>query len=126
VYDGDTATVVLKLKDDYWKFKVRLAGIDTCEMKSKDPYIANKARAARKRLVELITGSADTGDFEAEQYGIWLVCREMDKYGRVLADLYADSSASESFSSVLLREGHAYEYHGRTKLTESAQLNLFV
>jgi endonuclease YncB( thermonuclease family) len=125
VYDGDTVTVVMELAKQFWKFKVRLAGIDTCEMKSKDLYIQNKAKEARNRLVELITGSKDTSDFETDEYLVWVNCKEMDKYGRVLADLYVPTKDSRSFSEVLLEEGLAYEYNGQTKLTEIEQQNLF-
>ena len=34
IYDGDTVKVILPVMDRYFKFDVRLNGIDTCEIKS--------------------------------------------------------------------------------------------
>ena len=36
IYDGDTATFAFYYNKTYYKFRVRLAGIDTAEIKSKD------------------------------------------------------------------------------------------
>ena len=49
VYDGDTITIVAKLpyKDsEYYRFSVRLLGIDTAEMKSVEKDRATRARDA--------------------------------------------------------------------------------
>ena len=35
IYDGDTITCILPINNKYYNFKIRLAGIDTCEIKSK-------------------------------------------------------------------------------------------
>ena len=36
VYDGDTLTIVLSVFNGIYKFSVRMNGIDTCEVKSKN------------------------------------------------------------------------------------------
>lgn len=77
---------------------------------------------ARDRLFGLLTGArVDTigwrkSDFdkyfENNYTTVQLNCNEMDKYGRVLADV-------SNFSDILIREKLAYRYDGGTKLTET-------
>ena len=133
VYDGDTLTCVLPVFDRMYRFQVRMMGIDTCEIRSKNP--ANKERAirARDRLIQLVTGGAANQRgmskkeidalFEREVHLVWLHCLEFDKYGRLLGAVYAsDHAGAEPFSDVLVRERLAYSYTGDTKLTEEQQL----
>lgn len=137
IYDGDTMTVVLPLQATYYKFSVRLAGIDTCEMKSKNTKNKELAYRARNRLFHLVTGrtiDAPAPDswkrkqvdeaLEAEVYLVWLHCLEFDKYGRLLANAYQSAEAPLSFSDTLVAERLAYTYQGDTKLTEEDQVRL--
>ena len=39
LYDGDTLTIALNVFDAIYKFSVRMNGIDTCEIKSKNDSI---------------------------------------------------------------------------------------
>ena len=59
VYDGDTITIVAKLpyKDsEYYRFSVRLLGIDTAEMKGPKKDRATKARdALSARILHLFS-----------------------------------------------------------------------
>lgn len=122
VYDGDTITIVMKVGDGFLKFKSRLEGIDTCEMKSTNKQLAEKAQTARKRLVELITGDPLCTDFESNRYMIYVECGAMDKYGRLLVNCYEGEDMKDSFSVILVRENLAYVYYGKTKQTETEQL----
>lgn len=132
VYDGDTLTCILPVFDQYYKFQVRMMGIDTCEIRSKNKANKDKAQQARDRLIHLITQSPQKITskkdidllFEKEVYLVWLHCLEFDKYGRLLGAIYLSDTASESFSEILIREKLAYAYTGDTKLTEEQQLQI--
>lgn len=132
IYDGDTLHAVIPVLGSYFKFSVRLHGIDTCEMKSK--VVANKEKAvqARNRIIELVTKKPFDYTamktkkqieelLDSDVFTIWLHCLEMDKYGRVLAKAFASPDEETSFSDVLVNEGLAYEYFGDGKKTEEEQ-----
>lgn len=148
VYDGDTLTCVIKLHKQYpYKFQIRLTGIDTCELRSKNPDIRAKALEARQCVIQTITGCSDDTLRELTtrttvktflnkaSYFVWLHATGFDKYGRVLATVYTerpDGSGSSgdrrkirqapmSLSECLLQRGLAYVYAGKTKLSEEAQ-----
>lgn len=125
LHDGDTFTAIVRLETTFYKFPIRIAKLDTCEMTSKDPLLKTKAFMARDKLFSLITGSStiDTIEWRKKDFDayfqknttmITLNCTEMDKYGRVLADL-------THFANVLIREKLAYVYDGGKKLTEEEQ-----
>jgi endonuclease YncB( thermonuclease family) len=126
IYDGDTIKVILPTFGSYYKFSVRLNGIDTCEIRSKDKVLQDTAIKARDRLFELVTNSkVNTKNdikkiLEADVYLVWVECDDKDKYGRVLANIYKDkeTETTKSFSAILLEEKLAYKYEGKTKLTE--------
>lgn len=121
LHDGDTFTAVFKLGTDFFKFPVRLARIDTCEMTSKNPILRSKAFQARGRLFEMLIGDThDTIEWRKKDFDeyfrqnyvlVHIKCVDMDKYGRVLAEV-GDASGT------LVRERLAYWYDGGTKLTE--------
>lgn len=122
LHDGDTFTGIFKFESGFYKFSVRLARIDTCEMTSKNTTIKSKALLARNRLFELITNTrADTIDWKKKEFDDYFIkhptyitinCKsEMDKYGRVLADV-------GDFAETLVKEKFAYWYEGGKKLTD--------
>lgn len=126
VYDGDTITTVLEVSPgQFRKLRMRLGGIDTCEMKgTTDKHLAI---AARNRLIELISGVRVQDEdlqqkhldkiFEDHVSMVWLVCHGNDKWGRVLIDIYSTphDDPSQSFNKRLINESLAYEYNGGTK-----------
>lgn len=133
IYDGDTIKVILPTFDSYYKFTIRLNGIDTCEIRSKDKVLQDNAVKARDRLFELFTNNKvntknDIKDIlESDVYLVWVDCLNKDKYGRVLANIYKDKDTTKSVSDILLEEKLAYKYEGKTKLTEDnikQQLNI--
>ena len=54
IYDGDTCTCIIPIDKKIYKFNVRLAEIDTCEIRSKNENNKQLALEARKRLCNLI------------------------------------------------------------------------
>lgn len=117
VHDGDTLKCIVKLYDDYFTFNVRVYGIDTPEMTSKDPEVKANAIKARNRLIEMLTGEKffggdkkrDIDEYFMQRYTeVQLECLEMDKYGRVLANI-------GNCADTLVNEGLAHRYFGKTK-----------
>lgn len=131
VYDGDTITVVIDINNFFLKFKCRLNGIDTCEIRSKNIQNKQLAIQARNRLFNLITyhtldelcNKKEIIDFLDNNTSIiWIHCLDFDKYGRILIDCYSTADEPKSFSQILIDEKLAYSYDGETKLTEEQQL----
>ena len=107
VVDGDTLDVWLIRKQDRGVFaagmcRVRLAHIDTPELRSKDPLERADAAAARDRVQELARPGQLATVYE---YGI-------DKYGRTLASVEV---TGVDIGQALLAEGLARPYEGGTK-----------
>lgn len=101
VYDGDTITVVTKLQlegSPYYKFSIRLAGIDTPEIRGADK---EAAIAARDALANKIMHK------EVEITNI-----KTEKYGRLLADIHIDGLHINQW---LIQEGYAKPYFGGKK-----------
>lgn len=133
ILDGDTVIVVFEFLGTPLKWNVRLNGIDTCELKSKDADAQDLATLAQKRLFQLLVARANTDDVDAcksmmptnrqavrsylqcNQTIVFMTCRGIDKYGRLLADLYAQTSSREeggayasiSINATLIAEGLA-------------------
>lgn len=119
VYDGDTITGIVKYNNNFYKLSIRLDGIDTCEKRSKNIKIKEKAIEARNRLIELI-------DFQKDRCCmIYIKCSGFDKYGRVLANLYKDKDSDESFQEILIKERLAYQYGGRCKKNQEEMIEFF-
>ena len=127
IYDGDTVTCAFELFYNYYKFTVRLYGIDTCELQSKN---REQALRARMRLYELVTRKSskdiDLGIarknlrtlLEESECIVVLKCGKFDKYGRLLGKLYASVTDENSFNEILVAEKLAYPYYGDKKLTD--------
>lgn len=131
VYDGDTITLVFDVNGYFLKFKCRLVGIDTCEIRSKNKENKRLAQLAKNRLFNLITNTLIDEEnskkelvkyFDENMYIIWIQCDEFDKYGRLLINCYFTSESPKSFSNILVEEKLAYPYDGETKLSEEQQV----
>ena len=110
--DGDTIDVTIDLGFDlYKKERVRVAGVDTPEKRTRD--LEEKALGidATNWLKEKLE-SAISGDDElavrTELVG------GMGKYGRLLGWLYI-GDAELSLNEQMIAEGYAWEYDGGTK-----------
>lgn len=130
VYDGDTIKVILPAFNSYYKFTLRLNGIDTCEIKSKQLELKDYAIKARNKILELITNNYEINTkkeikelLESNVYLVWVECLESDKYGRILANVYKNKD-TKSLSDILLEENLAYKYSGKTKLSENEILEI--
>ena len=135
VHDGDTGKVVFKIFDKYFKFIIRINGIDTAEIYSKNKLLKEKALEARNRLIDFLSSgkikiSNDSSSKDIQKLLdkniiiVYINCFEFDKYGRLLVDLQDEHF--KSVSSLLLSEKLAYKYEGHTKLTEEEQIKLFI
>ena len=104
VYDGDTITVASKLPnmdEPIYRFSVRLAGIDTPEIKGKTIHEKELAIVARDALHNLIFGKM-----------VYFKNVSTEKYGRILADVYFEDIHINSW---MLQNKYAVPYFGGTK-----------
>ena len=108
VIDGDTIDVNMDLGFDISVHKrIRLAGIDTPESRTRDLEEKKRGLASKARLIELL----DKGDLVVES-------QEVGKYGRVLGVLHVypeNLSLPININDTLVEEGFAVEYHGGKK-----------
>jgi micrococcal nuclease len=105
VYDGDSITVVFKPKhlDTYYKYTIRLAGIDTPEIRTKNADEKSRAIFIRDFLREKVLNKI-----------LIIECGKFDKYGRLLADVFIYGE-SQTISQLMLEKKYAYVYNGGTK-----------
>ena len=104
VYDGDTITVASRLPFEgspIYRFSVRLAGIDSPEMRGGSELETKKAIEARDALYHLIFGNI----IELRNNG-------KEKYGRLLADLYYKGLHINKW---MIDNNYAIEYYGGKK-----------
>ena len=112
VLDGDTIDVTIDLGFDlYKKERVRVAGVDTPEKRTRD--LEEKALGIdatnwlKEKLEETINGDGELS-VRTELVG------GVGKYGRLLGWLYIDDS-EVSLNEQMITEGYAWEYDGGTK-----------
>ena len=112
VLDGDTIDVTIDLGFDlYKKERVRVAGVDTPEKRTRDLEEKELGIHATNWLKEKLEG-AISGDDD-------LVIRTelvggVGKYGRLLGWLYI-GDADVSLNEQMIEEGYAHAYDGGTK-----------
>ena len=108
VVDGDTIDVTIDLGFDIlYNSRVRLAGIDTPESRTRDleekamgleakEYLKNRLKIADKIVIK--TEKLDSSE----------------KYGRILGWLFVDAETT-SVNNQMILKGYAWEYDGATK-----------
>lgn len=108
VVDGDTIDVTIDLGFDiHYSSRVRLAGIDTPESRTRDleekklgleakEYLKNRLKFAKNIIIK--TEKLDS----------------TGKYGRILGWLFLDSETN-SVNNQMIMKGYAWEYDGDTK-----------
>ena len=109
VYDGDTITIATRLpyKDTpLYRFPIRLKGIDSAEIKSKNDNEKKNAMIARDSLSKLILHKTVT-----------IKNIENEKYGRILADVYLGEICVNDW---MIEKGYAVKYDGGTKQIPTA------
>ena len=112
VLDGDTIDVTIDLGFDLFKKeRVRIAGVDTPENRTRD--LEEKALGLdatewmKKHLEDTISGDEEL-IIRTELVG------GMGKYGRLLGWLYVGDD-TVSLNEQMIEEGYAWEYDGGTK-----------
>ena len=107
VYDADTITVANYISvggvqsEELYRFQVRLTGIDSPEIKSKNPTTKALAKQARDVLSGMIFGKM-----------VELKNVQLEKYGRLLADVYLGNLHLNQW---LIDAKYAVRYDGGTK-----------
>ena len=119
VVDGDTIDVTIDLGFDlYKKERVRVAGIDTPEKRTRDLEEKELGLDAtdylKKKLEDTIAGDEEL-TIRTELKG------GMGKYGRLLGWLYIGED-SISINETMINEGYAWAYDGGTKKKDFEEL----
>lgn len=109
VIDGDTLDAMIDLGFDTWiKKRVRLAGINAYEVRTRNKEEKKKGLEAKARVIEVL---------ERNNNEIILTSLGVGKYGRCLGEIkftksYIKSNKyhGKSLNTMLVKEGHAKEY----------------
>jgi micrococcal nuclease len=101
VYDGDTITASFPFGGKMYKWKCRLDGVDTPELRTSNAKEKEFGYSVRDKLREKILGTMVT-----------LRCGDFDKYGRLLVNIVHQG---EDVNRWLIDEGYAFAYDGGTK-----------
>ena len=102
VYDCDTITVAAEVGGSFYRFQIRLYGIDGPEMKSANPLEKEKAKIARDKMAAIILDKI-----------VIVHIISSDKYGRLLSKVITTDGVD--MSEHLLSTGLALPYFGKTK-----------
>ena len=119
VVDGDTIDVTIDLGFDlYKKERVRVAGVDTPEKRTRDLEEKTLGLDATLWLKEKLEGAIDGDDeltIRTELKG------GVGKYGRLLGWLYVGDE-QVSLNEQMITEGYAWDYDGGTKKKDFEEL----
>ena len=111
VVDGDTIDVLIDLGFDIlFQSRVRLAGIDTPESRTKD--LAEKALGLEaKEYLKKNLKDAKSVVIKTEKMD------SSEKYGRILGWVYVDGNMV-SLNDMMINDGYAWGYLGDTKVKD--------
>ena len=111
VVDGDTIDVLIDLGFDIlFASRVRLAGIDTPESRTKD--LAEKALGLEsKEYLKKYLKDAKSVVIKTEKMD------SSEKYGRILGWVYVNGD-TESLNDKMINDGYAWGYMGDTKIKD--------
>jgi micrococcal nuclease len=111
VVDGDTIDVLIDLGFDIlFQSRVRLAGIDTPESRTKD--LKEKALGLEsKEYLKKHLKDAKSVVIKTEKMD------SSEKYGRILGWLYVNGE-TESVNDKMINDGYAWGYMGETKVKD--------
>jgi micrococcal nuclease len=111
VVDGDTIDVLIDLGFDIlFASRVRLAGIDTPESRTKD--LAEKALGLEaKEYLKKSLKDAKSVVIKTEKMD------SSEKYGRILGWVYTDGN-TVSLNDMMINDGYAWGYLGDTKVKD--------
>ena len=106
VVDGDTVDAFVDLGFDmHSKQRVRLYGINTPEVRTRDKAEKKAGLAAMARLQEMLRERKNKCEIKTR-------LDRKGKYGRVLGVIYVDDC---DLNAKLIKEGHAKKYYGGTR-----------
>ena len=115
VVDGDTIDVIIDLGFDIlFASRVRLAGIDTPESRTKDLNEKALGLEAKEYLKKQLKDAKS----------VVIKTEKMDsseKYGRILGWIYVDNN-TVSLNDQMIEDGYAWGYLGDTKVKDFAAL----
>ena len=110
IVDGDTIDADIDLGFGVKiKKRIRLAGINAPESRTRNLVEKKLGLAAKERLKEMLDGAANCFELESTELG---------KYGRVLGRLHIDKIAGKDvitkvcINDSLVKEGYAVDYDG--------------
>lgn len=110
VVDGDTVDVLIDLGFSvYHKERVRLSGIDTPEMNSKNLTEKEIAKKAKSFLTVWLK----------DQKNLTIKTYKDDKYGRLLGEIFGNGGVC--VNNLLMEKGLAWDY-----LTDTRDVNLLI
>jgi micrococcal nuclease len=111
VVDGDTIDVLIDLGFDIlFQSRVRLAGIDTPESRTKD--LAEKTLGLEsKEYLKKYLKDAKSVVIKTEKMD------SSEKYGRILGWVYVNED-TESLNDKMINDGYAWGYMGDTKVKD--------
>ena len=111
IVDGDTIDVLIDLGFDIlFQSRVRLAGIDTPESRTKD--LAEKALGLEsKEYLKKHLKDAKSVVIKTEKMD------SSEKYGRILGWVYVNGD-TESLNDKMITDGYAWGYMGDTKVKD--------
>jgi micrococcal nuclease len=111
VVDGDTIDVLIDLGFDIlFQSRVRLAGIDTPESRTRD--LKEKALGLEsKEYLKKALKDAKSVVIKTEKMD------SSEKYGRILGWLYVNGE-TESVNDKMINDGYAWGYMGETKVKD--------
>jgi len=111
VIDGDTIDAMIDLGFDIFTNKrIRLSGIDCPESRTTDLH-EKKLGLEAKEYLKNVLGNASTVIVKT------LSTDAYDKYGRVLGQIYTDSSTT-SVNELMISRGYAWSYDGGAKVKD--------
>ena len=121
--DGDTVDAMIDLGFGvHVKKRIRLAGINAPESRTRDKQEKILGLAAKDRLIAMMEGADNKFELESQELG---------KYGRVLGKLHIDKLDGKDLitktcvNDCLVKEGYATEYDGgkrvKAKIEEEKQ-----
>lgn len=116
VVDGDTIDVLIDLGFDIlFQSRVRLAGIDTPESRTKD--LKEKALGLEsKEYLKKALKDAKSVVIKTEKIN------SSEKYGRILGWIYVDGN-TVSLNDMMINDGYAWGYLGDTKVKDFEALS---
>jgi micrococcal nuclease len=116
VVDGDTVDITVDLGFSiYHKMRIRLAGINTPEVRTRDLVEKEKGILAKERLQELLISCF----LDDKHYLRLTTMKEKGKYGRYIGTFHRvsimpgpDEELEVDINELLVEEGHAERYYG--------------